>query len=77
MGMDLFQSTMEFPDCSVSLTLRDTCGQEQYKSLASQYYRETQGALVVYDITKFVHSHITINTINSVVVILLNICKIG
>ena len=27
------------------------CGQEQYKSLASQYYRETQGALIVYDIT--------------------------
>ncbi|EDR26644.1 GTP-binding protein yptV2, putative [Entamoeba dispar SAW760] len=50
-GMDLFQDTMEMPDCSVSLTLRDTCGQEQYKSLASQYYRETQGALIVYDIT--------------------------
>ncbi|KAL7722288.1 Rab family GTPase [Entamoeba marina] len=50
-GMDLFQDRMELPDYSVSLTLRDTCGQEQYKSLASQYYRETQGALIVYDIT--------------------------
>ena len=30
-GMDLFQETMEFPDCSVSLTIRDTCGLEQYK----------------------------------------------
>ena len=49
--MDLFQDTMDMPDCTVSLTLRDTCGQEQYKSLASQYYRETHGALIVYDIT--------------------------
>lgn len=23
-GMDLLQDTMEFPDCTVSLTLRDT-----------------------------------------------------
>ncbi|EAL46866.1 Rab family GTPase [Entamoeba histolytica HM-1:IMSS-B] len=50
-GMDIFSYKMELDNCVVSLTLRDTCGQEQYRSLAAQYYRETHGALVVYDIS--------------------------
>ncbi|KAL7716200.1 Rab family GTPase [Entamoeba marina] len=50
-GMDIFTYKMELDNTIVVLTLRDTCGQEQYRSLAAQYYRETHGALVVYDIT--------------------------
>ena len=50
-GMDIFTYKMELDNCFVILTLRDTCGQEQYRSLAAQYYRETHGALVVYDIS--------------------------
>lgn len=35
----------------ISLTLRDTSGQEQYRSLTAQYYRDTHGAVIVYDIS--------------------------
>ena len=50
-GTDLFRYTMEFDKYTVDLTLKDTCGQEQYRSLVAQFYRDTQGALIVYDIT--------------------------
>ncbi|EMS16389.1 small GTPase EhRabM1, putative, partial [Entamoeba histolytica HM-3:IMSS] len=50
-GTDLFRYKMDLDQCVVDLTLKDTCGQEQYRSLVAQFYRETQGALIVYDIT--------------------------
>ena len=48
---DIYHYKMEFDHCIVNLTLRDTCGQEQYRSLVSQFFRETHGAVIVYDIT--------------------------
>lgn len=36
---------------SVSLAIWDTAGQEQYHSLAPIYYRDSDGAILVYDIT--------------------------
>ncbi|KAL7720920.1 Rab family GTPase [Entamoeba marina] len=50
-GTDLFRYKMDFDEYIVDLTLKDTCGQEQYRSLVGQFYRETQGAFIVYDIT--------------------------
>ena len=32
-------------------TLQDTAGQERYHALGPIYYRDSQGAIVVYDIT--------------------------
>ena len=36
---------------AVQLNIWDTAGQERFRALASNYYRQAQGALVVYDIT--------------------------
>ena len=30
----------------------DTAGQEKFRSLTRQYYRDSQGAIIVFDITK-------------------------
>eukprot|EP00997_Jenningsia_sp_PLL12_P007126 NODE_3732_length_737_cov_66.498547_g3139_i0.p1 GENE.NODE_3732_length_737_cov_66.498547_g3139_i0~~NODE_3732_length_737_cov_66.498547_g3139_i0.p1 ORF type:complete len:113 (+),score=16.47 NODE_3732_length_737_cov_66.498547_g3139_i0:39-377(+) len=35
----------------VSLQLWDTAGQERYKSIIKMYYRNTQAAIIVFDIT--------------------------
>jgi Ras-related protein Rab-2A len=43
---------------NVKLQIYDTAGQEQFKSITSQFYRGAAGALLVYDITRrdtFVH----------------------
>ncbi|ELP85416.1 rab8, putative [Entamoeba invadens IP1] len=50
-GIEMFRSKMDFDQCVVDLTLKDTCGQEQYRSIVAQFYRDSQGALIVYDIT--------------------------
>jgi len=36
----------------ISLELWDTCGQERYRSLTHLYFRQTEGAIIVYDITR-------------------------
>ena len=36
---------------SVRLNIWDTAGQEKFRSIASNYYRQAKGALIVYDIT--------------------------
>lgn len=36
---------------SVNIAIWDTAGQEQYHSLAPIYYRDSHGAIIVYDIT--------------------------
>ena len=42
---------MHIDDGAVQLNIWDTAGQERFRALASNYYRQAQGALVVYDIT--------------------------
>ena len=36
---------------SVKMNIWDTAGQEKFRSIASNYYRQAKGALIVYDIT--------------------------
>jgi len=38
-------------DTVANLNIWDTAGQEQYRSLTKQYYRDSQGAIIVYNIT--------------------------
>lgn len=43
--------TVCFDDTTVKFEIWDTAGQERYHSLAPMYYRGSQAAIVVYDIT--------------------------
>ena len=38
-------------DTVANLSIWDTAGQEQFRSLTKQYYRDSQGAIIVYNIT--------------------------
>ena len=35
----------------IDLEIWDTLGQEKYSSLVSSYYKNTQGVMIVYDVT--------------------------
>lgn len=50
-GAGYFTHTLEFEDAIVKMSLWDTAGQERYASMAPLYYRESDCALVVYDLT--------------------------
>ena len=56
--------TVCFDDTTVKFEIWDTAGQERYHSLAPMYYRGSQAAIVVYDITNpvriFIYLLITI-----------------
>ncbi|KAH8306579.1 hypothetical protein KR018_002851, partial [Drosophila ironensis] len=42
---------VELDGCPVKLQIWDTAGEERFRSLFPAYYRQAQGALLVYDIT--------------------------
>mmetsp|Transcript_31262 Transcript_31262/g.69591 ORF Transcript_31262/g.69591 Transcript_31262/m.69591 type:complete len:212 (-) Transcript_31262:986-1621(-) len=51
-GVDFFFKRYLFDGRSVGCTLWDTAGQEQFHSITSSYYRGSQGAVFVYDVTR-------------------------
>lgn len=42
----------EDSNTSIRMDIWDTVGQEKFRSLTRQYYRDSQGAIIVFDITK-------------------------
>jgi len=50
-GAAFLTQTVCFDDTTVKFEIWDTAGQERYHSLAPMYYRGSQAAIVVYDIT--------------------------
>lgn len=52
-GVDFFSKTVEIRDgIRIKLQLWDTAGQEKFRSITRSYYRNSVGALLIYDITK-------------------------
>ncbi|KAG1673690.1 hypothetical protein FOA52_010558 [Chlamydomonas sp. UWO 241] len=51
-GVDFFFKRYLFDGRSVGCTLWDTAGQEAFQSITSSYYRASQGAVFVYDVTR-------------------------
>jgi small GTP-binding protein len=52
MGVDYFTKTLVVDQVAVSLRIWDTAGQEQYCSLIPMYIRDTQVAIIVYDLSE-------------------------
>jgi len=52
-GVDFYARLIEVePGVRVKLQLWDTAGQERFRSITRSYYRNSVGAIVMYDITK-------------------------
>jgi len=50
-GIDFFSKTMYLEDRTVRLQLWDTAGQERFRSLIPSYIRDSNVAVVCYDVT--------------------------
>ena len=50
-GVDFLLKDMMVRDQSLKVQFWDTAGQEKYRAIANAYYKNAQGAIVVYDIT--------------------------
>ena len=50
-GVDLKSLTLQVEDQAVRLQIWDTQGQEQFFSLTRSYFRNCQGAVIVFDLT--------------------------
>jgi len=50
-GVDFKTKTVDIDGVNVKLAIWDTAGQERFRTLTPSYYRDAQGAILVYDVT--------------------------
>merc|ERR1712222_281916 len=53
-GVEFGSRTISIDDNQIKLQIWDTAGQEKFRSITRSYYRGAAGALLVYDITRYV-----------------------
>jgi small GTP-binding protein len=51
-GIDLKVVTLEINNTLVRVNIWDTTGQEKFNAMTKSYYRNCQGAVAVFDLTK-------------------------
>jgi len=51
-GVDFKTKKINIDGVTVKLAIWDTAGQERFRTLTPSYYRDAQGAILVYDVTK-------------------------
>lgn len=52
-GVEFASKTINVEDKNIKVQIWDTAGQERFKSITNTYYYRAQGALVVFDMTKY------------------------
>eukprot|EP01126_Amoeba_proteus_P055836 TRINITY_DN6954_c0_g1_i4.p1 TRINITY_DN6954_c0_g1~~TRINITY_DN6954_c0_g1_i4.p1 ORF type:complete len:178 (-),score=24.31 TRINITY_DN6954_c0_g1_i4:247-780(-) len=52
LGVDFFTKIINKDGSQIKLSLWDTAGQERFNSMSTVFYRSSQGAIVVFDLTK-------------------------
>ena len=52
-GFEFFTFNMKIDKTIIKLQIWDTCGQETYRSLISNFYRNSSLAIIVYSIDKY------------------------
>ena len=65
-GIDFLSKTMYLDDKTVRLQLWDTAGQERFRSLIPSYIRDSNVAIIVYDITSTSSFHQTTKWVHEV-----------
>lgn len=65
-GIDFLSKTIYLQDKTVRLQLWDTAGQERFRSLIPCYIRDSQVAIIVYDITNLASFELTTRWIEDV-----------
>lgn len=50
-GIDFFKKKVEIGHNEIDLQIYDSAGQEKYKSISKQYYHNSEGILLVFDLT--------------------------
>ncbi|CAK56182.1 unnamed protein product (macronuclear) [Paramecium tetraurelia] len=50
-GVEFSSKLLEYKDKKIKLQIWDTAGQERFRSIARTYFKNTIGAIIVYDIT--------------------------
>ena len=65
-GIDFLSKTMYLDDRTVRLQLWDTAGQERFRSLIPSYIRDSNVAIIVYDITNANTFHLTTKWVHEV-----------
>lgn len=50
-GVDFIRKNISINDQEINLQIWDSAGQEKYNSITKQYYRRTDGILVVFDVS--------------------------
>lgn len=56
-GFEFITFNLKINDCIMKLQIWDTCGQEIYRSLISNFYRNSSLAILVYAIDKYFHTY--------------------
>ena len=56
-GVEFAAKTLKINKQNIKLQIWDTAGQENFRSITRSYYRSAIGALLVYDITRYLTSH--------------------
>jgi Ras-related protein Rab-18 len=51
-GVDFKTKVINVDGVDFKLAIWDTAGQERFRTLTPSYYRDAQGAILVYDVTK-------------------------
>lgn len=52
-GVDFKTKRLTIEDNTVKLAIWDTAGQERFRTLTPSYYRDAQGAILVYDVSNY------------------------
>jgi GTPase SAR1 family protein len=59
-GAAFLTQKCKLDDNIIKFEIWDTAGQERFHSLAPMYYRNAQAAIVAYDVTKAVNTHLSL-----------------
>ena len=64
-GVEFAAKTLKINKQNIKLQIWDTAGQENFRSITRSYYRSAIGALLVYDITRFLLSYLDVRPLNT------------